>query len=187
VSSPWWIAAFVVLSLAVVLTLVVVLGFLRRAIGALELAEAGLRGGAPDLGGVPPGAVVPSFDLVTEDGVVEWTVASAVGPTLLILVAPGCGPCARLLRDLPEGEIDGLPYFAVLPDTEAGRAYEVPVAVPVLYQRDNEASIALQSRFTPQAFVLDAGGFVLERLIPNSLSDLRTVSLRQKGGDLATA
>jgi hypothetical protein len=184
-SAPW-IAAFVALWLVVVLVVVVVLGFLRRATSVLEVAEqrlaSVLRSGI-DLGGVAPGSIMSLFELRDRTGTTVSSDTLIDEPTLLLFLSPNCAPCKRLVAELRGTDIDGLPFVVVLEDTAGAGEYPLADDVRLLFQTGQSVSQLFESTVTPQAFVVDIGGFVLERVIPNSLADLRQVALRQKGGD----
>lgn len=186
-SAPW-IAAFVALWISLLLLAVILLGVLRRITGVLERAEAAISdaGGGIDLGGVAPGSVVSPFELRDADGRTVTSAEVITEPTILVFMSSRCGPCKALSRELggAGATIDGLAFFVVMDDSDDGRRFTVPPSVPIVYQLDGAVSAIFQQRSTPQAFVIDQGGFVLDRAIPNSLEDLRSLAAKQKGGGL---
>lgn len=180
-----WIIAFIALAVAVLFTILVLVGLLRRVTGALEQVEMRLADAPalPAVAGVTPGSVIPPFAVTDETGAVVTSSDLIRDPSIVLLVAPDCSSCKYLAREVDgAGEsVDGLPLFVLVQSSEregdltfrAGRT---------LYDGQLEAARAFQTAATPIAFVLDRGGFVLDRTIPNSLDDLRVLALRQKGG-----
>jgi thiol-disulfide isomerase/thioredoxin len=182
-SAPW-IAAFVVLWIGFLALAVILLGLLRRMSPILERAEAqlGVHGGRGSFGGAPVASAVAPFQLVDAKGRTALSRESVEEPTLLLFVAPGCGPCEQILGGLDGvGErYEGVPFHVVVEEGEG--AVEAPPGVSLLYERGHAASAAFQTIVTPHAFVVDHGGLVLDQRIPGSAEDLRQMALRQRGG-----
>ena len=182
-SAPW-IAAVVVLWIGFLALAVILLGLLRRMSPILERAEAqlGVHGGKGSYGGAPVASAVAPFQLVDATGRTVLARESVEEPTLLLFVAPGCGPCEQILGDLDGvGErYEGVPFHVVVEEGEG--SVEAPPGVSLLYERDRAASAAFQTVVTPHAFVVDHGGLVLDQRIPGSAEDLRQMALRQRGG-----
>ena len=182
-SAPW-IAGFVALWVGFLALAVILLGLVRRMSPILERAEAqlGMHGGKGSFGGAPVASVVAPFQLVDSGGRAALSRESVVEPTLLLFVAPGCGPCEQILGGLDGvGErFEGVPLHVVVEEGEG--TVEAPPGVSLLYERDHAASAAFQTIVTPHAFVVDHGGLVLDQRIPGSTDDLRQMALRQRGG-----
>lgn len=182
-----WIVVIVGVAVGASLTMIAVAGFLRHAIGALEVFESRLRSGASaglNLG-LSPGSIAEPFELQTAWGERVMFPDFIDRPTLLLLMSDGCSACKTLARRLPTSGIQGVALYVVLPlGTDAAWVRD---GVDVLYQDRDSASRALHTTFTPHAFVVGVGGFVLDRFIPASLEDLERLALRQKGGEPAIA
>jgi thiol-disulfide isomerase/thioredoxin len=182
-SAPW-IAAFVVLWIGFLALAVILLGLLRRMSPILERAEAqlGVHGSRGSFGGAPVASAVAPFQLVDAKGRTALSRESVEEPTLLLFVAPGCGPCEQILGGLDGvGErYEGVIFHVVV--EEGKGSVEAPPGVSLLYERNHAASAAFQTIVTPHAFVVDHGGLVLDQRIPGSAEDLRQMALRQRGG-----
>jgi thiol-disulfide isomerase/thioredoxin len=182
-SGPW-IAGFVALWIGFLTLAVILLGLLRRMSPILERAEAqlGMHGGKGSFGGAPVASAVAPFQLVDAGGRTALSRESVEEPTLLLFVAPGCGPCEQILGGL-DGvghRYEGVPFHVVVEEGEG--EVEAPPGVSLLYERGRSASTAFQTIATPHAFVVDHGGLVLDQRIPGSVDDLRRMALRQRGG-----
>jgi thiol-disulfide isomerase/thioredoxin len=181
-SAPW-IAGFVALWVGFLALAVILLGLLRRMSPILERAEAqiGVHGGKGSFGGAPVASAVAPFQLVDATGRTALSRDSVEEPTLLLFVAPGCGPCEQILGALDGvGErVENVPFHVVAEEGEG--TFEAPPGVSLLYERDHGASTAFQTIVTPHAFVVDQGGLVLDQRIPGSADDLRQMALRQRG------
>ena len=186
-SAPW-IAGFVALWIGFLALAVILLGLLRRMSPILERAEAqlGVHGGKGSFGGAPVASVVAPFQLVDSGGRSALSRESVEEPTLLLFVAPGCGPCEQILGGLDGvGErLEDVPLHVVVEEGEGEVA--APPGVSLLYERGHAASGAFQTIVTPHAFVVDHGGLVLDQRIPGSAEDLRQMALRQRGGGEST-
>jgi hypothetical protein len=180
VTAPW-IATVAALWLLVVVLAFAVLGALRRATSIFESFEA--SGVAPSFGAPVMSAVEP-FELYERDGELVTWLDFVEGPTILLVMSPRCPSCTELVRRLGDiGRcVDDVPLVVVMNDTPEGRAVEFPPEMHVLYQRDAQATKALDNRATPQAYVVDATGLVFDRRIPNALDDLRKMARFQRTG-----
>jgi thiol-disulfide isomerase/thioredoxin len=154
----------------------------------LERAEAqlGMHGGKGSFGGAPVASVVAPFQLVDSGGRTALSRESVEEPTLLLFVAPGCGPCEQILGRLDGvgARFEGVPFHVVVGEGEG--MVEAPPGLSLLYERGHGASAAFQTIVTPHAFVVDHGGLVLDQRIPGSADDLRQMALRQRGGGKST-
>jgi hypothetical protein len=75
------------------------------------------------------------------------------------------------------GTVGGIPLVLV---TNAEPETPYPPTLRVLYERDGEATKALDNRATPQAYVLDPTGRVLDRRVPGSLKHLQEMAREQR-------
>ncbi|MCZ7590048.1 MAG: hypothetical protein M5U27_14585 [Gaiella sp.] len=187
-STPW-IVAFLALVGLVVLETIVLVGLLRRVSGALEQVEARLATASalPEVAGVTPGSVVPDFSVTDEAGRNVHSSALVSGATIFLLVASDCSACKYLAREL-EGvgdAVDGMPLYVLMQNSPASGHTRYGGGT-VLYDAGLEAARAFRSAATPVAFLVDHGGFVLDRTIPDSLADIQKLVARQKGGVLAS-
>jgi len=173
VSAPW-IAAYAALWLTVLVLTFTVLGIVRRIGGVLEGVERRLAEAPPELGAAVGSRIAP-FRLAEADGHSIGFEQLVTEPTLLLVLSKHCEACAELVEQL-EGAGDslgGLP-FAVVTDAEPEVPY--PDTLSVLYDRDGAVTKALDNRATPQAYVLDPSGLVLDRRVPGSLRDLEAMA-----------
>lgn len=183
--SSAWIAAFVVTWVVFLAMATIVLGMLKRTASVLERAEALLvsQGG---LGGVTVGSVIRPFEACESDGTPVDSSDLIKIPTIVLFLEPGCGTCRQLVEQLDGvgDAIDGVPLVVVMDDTTAGHAYPFPAGLRVIYQPDGVVSRVFENIATPQAFVVDVGGFVMDRRAANSLAELRMMAWWQReGGD----
>jgi hypothetical protein len=178
VTAPW-IATVAALWVVVVILAFAVLGGLRRATTIFESFEA--SGVEPQFGAPVMSAVEP-FELFDRDGKLQTWLDFVEGATILLFTSPRCPACTQLVRHL-EGVgryVDDVPLTVVMNDTPEGRAVEFPPELHVLYQRDAVATKSFNNRATPQAYVVDGTGIVLDRRVPSSLDDLREMAQFQR-------
>jgi hypothetical protein len=178
VTAPW-IATVAALWVVVVILAFAVLGALRRATTIFESFEA--SGVEPQFGAPVMSAVEP-FELVDRDGNLQTWLDFVEGATILLFTSPRCPACTELMWRL-EGVgryVDDVPLTVVMNDTPEGRAVEFPPELHVLYQRDAVATKSFNNRATPQAYVVDGTGIVLDRRVPSSLDDLREMAQFQR-------
>ena len=171
--SATWIAAYAALWLTVLVLTFTVLGIVRRIGGVLEGVERRLAA-APELGAAVGSRIAP-FRLADADGHAVGFEGLVREPTLLLVLSNRCSACPALVEQL-EGvgdSLSGVP-FAVVTDAEPDVPY--PDTLSVLYDRDGAATKALDNRATPQAYVLDPSGLVLDRRVPGSLRDLEAIA-----------
>jgi hypothetical protein len=172
VSAPW-IAAYAALWLTVLVLTFTVLGIVRRIGGVLEGVERRLAE-APELGSAVGSRIAP-FRLADADGHAVGFEELVREPTVLIVLSNRCEACAALVEQL-EGAGDslgGLPFVVV---TDAEPEVPYPHTLSVLYDREGAVTKALDNRATPQAYVLDPSGLVLDRRVPGSLRDLEAMA-----------
>ena len=183
-STPW-IAAFAFLWLAVIAVGVVMLGTLRRITSVLERAESQLEAEAV---GVRPMSVLPSFELYDASGDLVTSESLIREPTILLFMESGCSPCRQLALALEgfDDTVDGVPFVVVLDDSPNARQVPIPPDIRVMYEREGAVSGLFESAITPQAFVIDVGGVVLDRKRPRNRLDLRELAWLQREGGATT-
>jgi hypothetical protein len=177
VSAPW-IAAYAVLWLAVLVVAFTMLGIVRRIGGVLEGLERRVAGVAPDFGAAVNSTVSP-FDLVDAEGRRVAFDELVAEPTLVLVMSNHCAACTTLAEQLDGvgAAIGGVPLVLV---TNAEPETPYPAGLRVLYERDGEATTALDNRATPQAYVLDPTGLVLDRRVPGSPAHLEEMAREQR-------
>lgn len=176
--TPVWIVAFTGLSLLVALTVLALVGTLRRISSVLEQAEEYLRTFSPQLRGLPPGAPVPEFEAETEEGA-RFSAADLQGTASVVLfLSSGCPPCRMLAAELSPSAVGELSSELHIVLTHRSEADELGLAekLSVIYQDNRELSRAFQSNATPHAFAVDASGTVVASGTPSSLSQLREIA-----------
>ena len=176
-SAPW-IAAYAVLWLAVLVVTFTMLGIVRRIGGVLEGMERRLTAPPADFGAAVDSTVSP-FDLDDAEGR-RIPFGELVGePTILLVMSNHCVACTKLAGELDgAGErVGGVPLVLV---TNAEPETPYPATLRVLYEREGEATTALDNRATPQAYVLDPTGRVLDRRVPGSLNHLQEMARMER-------
>ncbi|HZD80021.1 MAG TPA: redoxin domain-containing protein [Actinomycetota bacterium] len=175
-----WIAAFALLWIAVLLVLFLQLGQFRRAIQVLETAERQLQGSPPHLSqqGLPPGSRIPDIEARDPDGVIVRRADLAGLGGIFLFLSSDCGPCRDLLEDLGRnaGWDGSLPLIAVIDDTPEARLIRFPPGITVLYQTGEAVSRAFDTAVTPHAFLIDARGTVMHKVIPNTAEQLQELA-----------
>jgi hypothetical protein len=177
VSAPW-IAAYAVLWLTVLVLTFTVLGIVRRVGGVLEGLEQRLSAAA-EFGAAVNSRISP-FQLADAEGHAVGFEELVREPTLLLVLSNHCSACTALVEQL-EGlgsSVGGIPLAVV---TNADPEVPYPATLPVLYDPNGAATTALDNRATPQAYVLDRTGLVLDRKVPGSLRDLEGMAREQRG------
>jgi len=177
VSAPW-IAAYAVLWLAVLVVTFTVLGIVRRIGGVLEGMERRLSAAPADFGAAVDSTVAP-FDLDDAEGRRVPFAELVSEPTLLLVMSNHCAACTKLAGELDAvgGAVGGVPLVLV---TNAEPETPYPATLRVLYEREGEATTALDNRATPQAYVLDPTGRVLDRRVPGSLRHVEEMAREQR-------
>lgn len=184
--SPPWVAAFVALSVVVVVVALVVLGVLRRVATVLELVESRLKSSQPPTGGAQPGTAVSPFEVRDRAGKFVHSTELLSSDAVVLFLSADCEPCRPLVEDLLQSEwTTDVRLVAILGDSLTNRAMSFSPSVHVFYQSNRNAAKAFQSNATPQAFAIGAGGIVIRNSIPQTLNDLRHLAESAKGGDEA--
>ncbi|HYZ77307.1 MAG TPA: hypothetical protein VE596_08015 [Gaiellaceae bacterium] len=176
-SAPW-IAAFAVLWLTVLLLTFTMIGIVRRIGGVLEGIEQRMTA-SPGEFGAAVGSTISPFEVVDADGREVAFDQLVAEPTLLLVMSNHCAACTALAEQLEGvgGSIGDVPFVLV---TNAEPEVPYPATLRVLYERDGAATKALDNRATPQAYVLDPTGLVLDRKVPGSLRDLVAMAREQR-------
>jgi thiol-disulfide isomerase/thioredoxin len=172
VSAPW-IAAIAALWLTVLVLTFTVIGIVRRVGTVLEGVEQRLSSAA-ELGAAVDSTISP-FQVVDARGRAVVFEELVTQPTLLLVMSNHCSACEALATQL-EGvgeSVGGMPFVVV---TNADPEVPYPATLPVLYDPDGAATKALDNRATPQAYVLDSTGLVLDRRVPGSPADLEEMA-----------
>jgi thiol-disulfide isomerase/thioredoxin len=129
-------------------------------------------------------SAVQPFDLFNGSGErIAWS-EFVCGPTLLLFMSGDCAACDLLAEQLVDvdQDVEGVPLIVLIDSPQDGHA--LPSGLRVLYQFEQAATHAFANRATPQAYVVDETGVVLDRRVPGSVADLREMALLQrKGGD----
>jgi hypothetical protein len=100
-------------------------------------------------------------------------------PTLLLVMSNHCAACLKLAEQL-EGVGDSVAGVPLVVVTNADPEVPYPATLPVLYDPNGAATKSLDNRATPQAYVLDTTGLVLDRRVPGSLADLEEMAREQR-------
>ena len=176
-SAPW-IAAFAVLWLTMLVLAFTMIGIVRRIGGVLEGLEQRLTAGPGEFGAAV-NSTISQFEVVDADGRGVAFDELVAEPTLMLVMSNHCSACTVLAEQLEGiGSSIGNVPFAVVTDADPDVPY--PATLPVLYDRDGAATKALDNRATPQAYVLDPAGLVLDRKVPSSLGDLEGMAREQR-------
>jgi thiol-disulfide isomerase/thioredoxin len=179
-SGPW-IAAFVCLTVLVMLLALMVLGVMRRMVGVLERAERML---ANELDGISLLSAVPTFEVIDRAGQIVSSQQILKETSLLLFLESGCAPCRAIASDLAEsnGLIGSLPLIVVAGEEGLDDDFKLSPKIAVVRQRNREVARLFKSVATPHAFVVDEDGVVLDRVIPGARRDLERMAERQAAG-----
>lgn len=185
--SGAWIVAYMILLTVVVLMGILLVGTLRRISPLLEQAEAKLRLMPSELApaGLPPGTAVPHFESQGLDGSAFGASDLRGTPSVVLFVDADCEPCRGLVAELKRYGVDDVDtrVVAVVDNPSDGASLRAIPGVTVIRQAEREVARVFQSSVTPQAFVVDATGVVVESGNPNSLEDLRELVRRHERGE----
>lgn len=175
-----WVVAFVSLSVAVLVLILIVLGVLRQLSGPLATLERRIRSASitDGFGGLPPGVQVPPFLIADEEGNVLGSAEFLVGTQMVVFLEETCEPCqsiARILQsDLGREQI-GVPLAAILPTPEDGFLSELSGSeIRCFTQVDHSVSTAFRNMASPQAFLL-VDDLVIAKSIPKNVEDLQAM------------
>jgi hypothetical protein len=175
-----WIVAFVAVSLAALVALVLVLGLIRQLAGILERVETLLldaEGLAP-LHGLPVGSPLPSFQARTAAGGTVSDADVRGHPGIFLFLDVDCAPCRTLLDELSH---DGPPLpvpLYVLVERATDEHGRLPPWIVTISPDATSLPRAFRSSVRPNAIAFDARGTVVERAAPNSIDHLREMAGR---------
>ncbi len=179
-SGPW-ITAFVAVSFATLVTLVLVLGLVRQLGGILERVETLLldaEGSAP-LHGSPVGSPLPSFEVRTVGGGTISDAHVRGHPWIFLFLDADCTPCQALIDDLSRGDVSPLPVpLYVLVEGAAEEEGRLPAWSVAISPEETALPRLFRSSVRPNAIAFDARGVVVERGTPNSVEHLREMAER---------
>jgi peroxiredoxin len=166
-----WVVAFIVLWIAVISTMLLALGLIKRVGPALEALESAMREGLVE------GSKLPAFEAVRASGEVLSAEDMKGVPGVILFLSPGCQPCERIADEL-RGTVPQLvaDLYLVVPDTEEGRRATSGLETRVLYQRGNSVSKAFATNITPHAFAIDSSGVIVGQRVPGSVQDLERLA-----------
>jgi hypothetical protein len=185
VTGPW-IAAFVALSVVVLLMGIAVLGSLRRLLPILETAQTHrhdpLANQGP--GGLPRGQKVPSFQVVHPSGSPVDSIELEGRPTIYLFLSESCHPCHTLLAEIKHADELGMAVdlVALVDDSVETPKLSFPPGINVFYDRDRAAWQAFQANAFPSAFAVDATGRVVDGAICGTLEELRAPARQLREG-----
>lgn len=186
-----WIAAFVGLSVVVVMLGLLVLGMLRRLAPLIERSEQVLSTAERRVavGGLPPGTAVPAFVAEQVEGA-AFSASDLRGTTTIVLFLDSdCKACEELVADLVHDRVPdiGAPLVVVSDERAEARTLARSTDVVVLVDEDRSLATAFETRVTPQAFVL-SDGRVRASGTPNNWESMSNLlASTTKGGDRETA
>lgn len=176
-----WIAAFLVLWLTCLVTLLVVLGQARRFAGLFEAVSAYLssEAGQAQLESIAPGEIVDDFDIRDSKGHTSNLKDLIDSRTIILFVSDECAPCVDLLEELStDGTIAGVPTLLI--STSEVRVPSIsPSAHDQIYLDPEGAAMkAFRNKVTPRAFLVEKDGLVLDKEVPNLVRQLHALVRR---------
>lgn len=174
--TPGWAAVLIAVSLVSILNSVLILGLLRMRPATAHQASQS----SPALG-LEPGERIGGFAVVSDDG---RLLASAdlfgPGPAILLLLEPDCEPChllnAQLTSAVAWTDADVRLLVAVPDDGPSDAVVPHMDNVQVVRYKLRSVPNALRTNVSPNAFLVDRGGTVLDRAIPQTLEDLNLLA-----------
>jgi thiol-disulfide isomerase/thioredoxin len=160
--------------LVIILLAILVLGLLRRTTSVLEAAERQLS--RPDLNvrGLQRGATVPAFVASSATGEPLPSSVLLEHAGVVLFLSSACAPCRRLAEELsrlekPPAE---LPITVIVDQGWVRAGIPQIRGVTLAIQANHTVSDAFDSNATPHAFLVDAGGVVVDAIIPAEVKDL---------------
>jgi hypothetical protein len=182
-----WIVAFVCLGATVIVLGIAVVGLLRKSTATLEKLSARLAEWTPeDMGGLPPGTMVPNFLVSDRNGHRHFAADVLDRSCLMLLLETGCEPCDGLVRDLwRAGWSSTVPLVVIVQAIDPWDAPQLPSPITVVSLPDLADALGLHSVATPQAFALDGARRVRAKSIPNATEHLLWLTGQlDEGGEL---
>jgi len=174
--TGFWLVAFVMLWILVLILAALVTGILLRIETILKRTEARLSVAGESHGaGLASGETVPSFKTRTSGGeLVTSDVLLFGAPSLFLFVGTDCPPCQRLVSDLESDGWNLATRLLLVTSGEEGTQewlQNIPPGVPVIFDAEREVNRAFATDITPHAFLIEAGK-VIAKSIPGSLAAL---------------
>lgn len=176
--STAWIAAFAVLSVAVLALGLIVLGVVRQSVAALGEATAAARSsvkaGQPK--GLTAGTPVPDFAADTT-GTVFGLSDLRGRRSIVLFLSSGCSPCYTLAAELRNNRpaIEPAQLVVVADASPQGQRLAEGLPARVVFEH-GEVSRAFETASTPHAFAVDESGVVLGAFVPNTTRQLVELS-----------
>lgn len=174
-------AAVVALWVVVVLLGLLVLGLLRRVNDVLIAVEERLAvSPAGPAEGLPVGARLPEFAVVSEPGEEQSSEDLELGPAVWLLLSAGCPACTRIVEELAghPDPLHGMRLVVVADDTAEERQRLAGLEATHIYQRDREVAAAFACSATPYGFAVNAAGEVVASGPAGQLDQLRGLAER---------
>lgn len=139
--------------------------------------------GKSQLESVDVGGVVKGFQVVDENGKGHFLEQLVTSRSIILFVSDTCAPCGPLLAEvMGTGQvIEGVPVRVISADKETGLRHR---GLNVFSDREGEAMKAFHNKVIPRAFLVDPDGLVLDRGVPNSVSQLAAM-VRRTGRAIA--
>lgn len=169
-SGPW-IAAFLALTIVVLILAIVVIGLMHRTITTMRSIEFSL---APVHSNFGPqvGSLAPPMP--PTPGVGE-PLESAPAWSLTVFLEIGCDPCRVLALDIQRHDWDGgVRNILISDDPQLVQPHKLP-GWTVQIDSSGETSHAWGVTGTPAAFLTDPAGRIRSATHPNTSSDLRRI------------
>ncbi len=169
-----WMIAFASLTVALLALTVVVTGHLREVSGLLERAEFQLSlasSALGGLGGLGQGERVRPFRVQGMDGEIVGSESLLSSPSVILFTEDSCEPCEELAPELEGLEFPDSVRLIVLHQGDV--VPRVPSGSLLFRQIDRSASRAFHNVAAPQAFAIEPGGVVADRLIPISAQQIQ--------------
>lgn len=170
-SGPW-IGLMVALWLVVLVSLVLILGLIRR----VQELESGMPGSVGVLPEVEVGSRLPlpsGYELLLD-------AAGLKRAGVLLFLRSGCGPCARV-ADALAGDVsdwaDDLALASLIVVGDPAGAERFPTdRLTVVPDEDNVLYDAFGVRATPAAIAVDRYGVVRGTAVPQSVADVASLA-----------
>jgi hypothetical protein len=180
-----WTAAFLLLSLVVLVDTVLILGLLRRGTAVLEQAERRITdsgsGSAPRIG-VQPGDLVPAFTVLDRAGARIRSEELLGRDVIVMFMSAHCAPCSALAELLVETSIGHrtVPLVILVDDGGTPDMLGLGTEFEIYVDSREEAQRAFENIATPQAFLVEPSGVVSRRRVPSTVSDLESLGWRKR-------
>lgn len=172
-----WVSAFVALWIVVLFMLFLQVGLLRRTAAILERAEGRSGVWSPASMGVPPGASIPDFEAADADGSQFESWSQFGRRAIYLFVEEDCEPCRSLLDDMVRQGTWDIPDVDLITLVEGDLSgLAIPRDLGRLLTQAQDVAEKFGTSATPHAFAVDESGIVVEKSIPNSFEELRSLA-----------